>query len=268
MLIGFGCTVPAVMATRTLPSERDRKMTVFLLPFLSCSAKLPVYTMLVSAFFPRRVQPLVMIGLYAMGICCGIVCALILKRTVYSGEPVPFVMELPSYRLPSAKSLGRLIWEKAGGFVQKAFTAIFASSVIIWGLGRLDTRLRVAAAPEASLLALLGSQIAPIFKPLGFGDWRVSAALITGLTAKESMVSTLTLLLGGDPGNMTTLFDPLTAVGFLVFTLLYTPCVAAIAAVRREMGAARAAMTAVSQCAIAWAAAFLVRCVGLAFGAV
>ena len=267
MLIGFGCSVPAVMATRTLSSERDRKMTILLTPFMSCSAKLPIYTMLVSAFFPRSLQPAAMIGLYVLGILCGILYALILKHTVYSGEPVPFVMELPNYRLPSAKSVGQLIWEKAKGFVQKAFTIIFAASVIIWVLQTFDIRLNVASNPEQSLLALLGSLIAPIFKPLGFGDWRASTALITGFTAKESMVSTLTLLLGGDPSRITTLFSPFTAVVFLVFTLLYTPCVAAISTVKREMGSGKAAfVTVVTQCGIAWIVAFVVRLLGTLFG--
>ena len=269
MLIGFGCSVPAIMATRTLSSERDRKMTILLTPFMSCSAKLPVYAMMVSAFFPRFWQPVVMTGLYIFGIVCGIVYALILKHTHYSGEPVPFVMELPNYRMPSAKSVGQLIWEKAKGFIQKAFTIIFAASVIIWVLQTFDLRLNVAATPEESLLAILGSLIAPVFTPLGFGDWRVSTALITGFTAKESMVSTLTLLLGGDTGMITSLFTPFTALVFLVFTLLYTPCVAAIATVKREMGTARAAaLTALMQCAIAWVVAFLVRCAGLLFGLV
>ena len=269
MLIGFGCSVPAVMATRTLSSERDRKMTILLTPFMSCSAKLPIYTMLVSAFFPRALQPLAMIGLYLLGIVCGIVYALILKHTSFSGEPVPFVMELPNYRLPSAKSVGQLIWEKAKGFVQKAFTIIFAASVIIWVLQSFDIRLNVAASPDQSLLALLGSLIAPIFAPLGFGDWRASTALITGFTAKESMVSTLTLLLGGDVSRITTLFSPYTAVVFLVFTLLYTPCVAAISTVKQEMGSTKAAaFTVLTQCAIAWVVAFLVRCLGLVFGLV
>ena len=267
MLIGFGCSVPAVMATRTLSSERDRKMTILLTPFMSCSAKLPIYTMLVSAFFPRNLQPLAMIGLYLLGILCGILYALILKHTAFSGEPVPFVMELPNYRLPSAKSVGQLIWEKAKGFVQKAFTIIFAASVIIWVLQTFDIRLNVAATPEVSLLALLGSLISPIFKPLGFGDWRASTALITGFTAKESMVSTLTLLLGGDPSRITTLFSPFTATVFLVFTLLYTPCVAAISTVKHEMGSAKAAaVTVVLQCAIAWMVAFLVRLLGTLVG--
>ena len=267
MPIGFGCSVPAVMATRTLSSERDRKMTILLTPFMSCSAKLPIYTMLVSAFFPRSLQPLAMIGLYLLGILCGILYALILKHTAFSGEPVPFVMELPNYRLPSAKSVGQLIWEKAKGFVQKAFTIIFAASVIIWVLQTFDIRLNVAATPEVSLLALLGSLISPIFKPLGFGDWRASTALITGFTAKESMVSTLTLLLGGDPSRITTLFSPFTATVFLVFTLLYTPCVAAISTVKHEMGSAKAAAVTVAlQCAIAWAVAFLVRLLGTLVG--
>ena len=267
MLIGFGCSVPAVMATRTLSSERDRKMTILLTPFMSCSAKLPIYTMLVSAFFPRSLQPLAMIGLYLLGILCGILYALILKHTAFSGEPVPFVMELPNYRLPSAKSVGQLIWEKAKGFVQKAFTIIFAASVIIWVLQTFDIRLNVAATPEVSLLALLGSLISPIFKPLGFGDWRASTALITGFTAKESMVSTLTLLLGGDPSRITTLFSPFTATVFLVFTLLYTPCVAAISTVKHEMGSAKAAaVTVILQCAIAWVVAFLVRLLGTLVG--
>ena len=267
MLIGFGCSVPAVMATRTLSSERDRRMTILLTPFMSCSAKLPIYTMLVSAFFPRSLQPLAMIGLYLLGILCGILYALILKHTAFSGEPVPFVMELPNYRLPSAKSVGQLIWEKAKGFVQKAFTIIFAASVIIWVLQTFDIRLNVAATPEVSLLALLGSLISPIFKPLGFGDWRASTALITGFTAKESMVSTLTLLLGGDPSRITTLFSPFTATVFLVFTLLYTPCVAAISTVKQEMGSAKAAAVTVAlQCAIAWVVAFLVRLLGTLVG--
>ena len=267
MLIGFGCSVPAVMATRTLSSERDRRMTILLTPFMSCSAKLPIYTMLVSAFFPRSLQPLAMIGLYLLGILCGILYALILKHTAFSGEPVPFVMELPNYRLPSAKSVGQLIWEKAKGFVQKAFTIIFAASVIIWVLQTFDIRLNVAATPEVSLLALLGSLISPVFKPLGFGDWRASTALITGFTAKESMVSTLTLLLGGDPSRITTLFSPFTATVFLVFTLLYTPCVAAISTVKHEMGSAKAAaVTVVLQCAIAWVVAFLVRLLGTLVG--
>ena len=267
MLIGFGCSVPAIMATRTLSSERDRKMTILLTPFMSCSAKLPIYGLMVSAFFPKQWQAVVMIGLYFFGIFCGILYALLLKGRVYRGEPVPFVMELPNYRLPSAKSVVRLIWEKAKGFIQKAFTIIFAATIIIWALQTFDTQLNVAASPDTSLLAMIGSLTAPIFKPLGFGDWRVATALITGFTAKESVVSTLSVLLGDDVSALSTLFTPFTALIFLVFTLLYTPCVAAVATVRREMGSARAAaVTVVVQCAIAWVVAFIVREIGLLMG--
>lgn len=267
MLVGFGCSVPAIMATRTLSSERDRRMTILLTPFMSCSAKLPIYTMMISAFFPRRYRALAMIGLYLFGILCGILYAIILKVSCFKGEPVPFVMELPNYRLPSAKSVVHLIWEKAKGFIQKAFTIIFAASIVIWFLQTFDARFNVVSMPESSLLAALGSIFAPLFAPLGFADWRVSTALITGFTAKESVVSTLTLLLGGEVSSIGTLFTPFTAVVFLVFVLLYTPCVAAIATVKREMGSTRAAiMTALTQCVIAWLIAFAVRCVGLAFG--
>lgn len=267
MLIGFGCSVPAIMATRTLSSERDRKMTILLTPFMSCSAKLPIYGLMVSAFFPKQWQAVVMIGLYFFGIFCGILYALLLKGRVYRGEPVPFVMELPNYRLPSAKSVVRLIWEKAKGFIQKAFTIIFAATIIIWALQTFDTQLNVAASPDTSLLAMIGSLTAPIFKPLGFGDWRVATALITGFTAKESVVSTLSVLLGDDVSALSTLFTPFTALIFLIFTLLYTPCVAAVATVRREMGSARAAaVTVVVQCAIAWVVAFIVREIGLFMG--
>mgnify|MGYP005929243997 CR=1 FL=1 len=267
MLVGFGCSVPAIMATRTLSSERDRRMTILLTPFMSCSAKLPIYTMMISAFFPRQYRALAMIGLYLFGILCGILYAVILKVSRFKGEPVPFVMELPNYRLPSAKSVVHLIWEKAKGFIQKAFTIIFAASIVIWFLQTFDARFNVVSMPESSLLAALGSIFAPLFAPLGFADWRVSTALITGFTAKESVVSTLTLLLGGEVSSIGTLFTPFTAVVFLVFVLLYTPCVAAIATVKREMGSTRAAiMTALTQCVIAWLIAFAVRCVGLAFG--
>ncbi len=267
MLIGFGCSVPAIMATRTLSSERDRKMTILLTPFMSCSAKLPIYTLMISAFFPTQLQVPAMIGLYIFGILCGMLYALILKITKFRGDPVPFVMELPNYRLPSAKSVCQLIWEKARDYIQKAFTVIFAASIIVWVLQTFDVSLNIVDSPENSLLALLGGLVAPIFAPLGFGDWRASTALLTGFTAKESVVSTLTLLLGGDSSQITTLFTPFTAVVFLVFVLLYTPCVAAIAAVRRELGSVRAAAaTVLVQCAIAWLMAFLVRCVGLLFG--
>ena len=267
MLIGFGCTVPGVMASRTLPSERDRKMTILLTPFMSCSAKLPIYALFTTAFFPRQWRAVVMVGLYITGILCGILYAILLKFTKYKGEPVPFVMELPNYRFPSARSVCQLIWEKARDFLQKAFTIIFVATVLIWFLQTFDMRLNVAASADKSLLAAIGSFIAPLFRPLGFGDWRVSTALITGFTAKESVVSTLTVLLGGDTAALTTLFTPFTAIVFLVFTLLYTPCVAAIAAVKRELGGAKAAAGVVlMQCAIAWGVAFVVHCVGSLIG--
>ncbi|MDY5604316.1 ferrous iron transport protein B [Gemmiger sp.] len=266
MLIGFGCSVPAIMATRTLSSDRDRKMTILLTPFMSCSAKLPIYALFTTAFFPRQWRAVVMVGLYITGIACGILYALVLKLTRYKGEPVPFVMELPNYRFPSACSVGQLIWEKAKDFLQKAFTIIFVATVLIWFLQTFDTRLNVAT-PDSSLLALIGSWVAPLFKPLGFGDWRVSTALITGFTAKESVVSTLTVLLGGDTAALATMFTPFTAIVFLVFTLLYTPCVAAIAAVKRELGGAKAAAgVVIMQCAIAWVVAFVVHCVGTLLG--
>ena len=266
MLIGFGCSVPAIMATRTLSSDRDRKMTILLTPFMSCSAKLPIYALFTTAFFPRQWRAVVMVGLYITGIACGILYALVLKLTRYKGEPVPFVMELPNYRFPSARSVGQLIWEKAKDFLQKAFTIIFVATVLIWFLQTFDTRLNVAT-PDSSLLALIGSWVAPLFKPLGFGDWRVSTALITGFTAKESVVSTLTVLLGGDTAALATMFTPFTAIVFLVFTLLYTPCVAAIAAVKRELGGAKAAAgVVIMQCAIAWVVAFVVHCVGTLLG--
>ncbi len=269
MLIGFGCSVPAIMATRTLSSERDHKMTILLVPFMSCTAKLPIYTLMISAFFPRKYQALIMVGLYALGIVCGILYALLLKGTKYKGSPVPFVMELPNYRFPSAKSVWQLIIEKAKGFAKKAFTIIFVASLVIWFLQTFDMRLNVAASAEESLLALLGGMFAPLFAPLGFGDWRVSTALITGFTAKESVVSTLTVLLGGDVSLLGTLFTPFTAFVFLVFTLLYTPCVAAVATVKREMGGVKAAAgTVIIQCAIAWIVAFVVHSMGVAVGLV
>ena len=267
MLIGFGCSVPAIMATRTLSSERDRRMTILLTPFMSCSAKLPIYGLFTAAFFAPALRAPVMVGLYLFAILCGVLFALVLKHTAFRGEPVPFVMELPNYRLPSARNVAQLIWEKARDFIQRAFTIIFVATVIIWFLQTFDLRLNVAASADSSLLAMLGSLIAPVFAPLGFGDWRASTALITGFTAKESVVSTLTVLLGGDTAALSTMFTPFTAIVFLVFTLLYTPCVAAIAAVKRELGGTRAAVwVAVQQCVIAWGVAFLVRLVGLALG--
>ena len=261
LLIGFGCSVPAIMSTRTLASERDRKMTILLTPFMSCSAKLPIYALFTYAFFPKY-KVLVMIGLYFTGIITGILYALILKKTAFKGEPVPFVMELPNYRLPSPKSVMQLIWEKAKDFITKAFTIIFLATIVIWFLQTFDVRLNVVTDSKDSLLALIGGLIAPVFAPLGFNDWRISTALITGFTAKESVVSTLTVLLGGDTALLGTMFSTKTALVFLVFTLLYTPCVAAIASVRREMGTKKAAfMVAAIQCLIAWSVAFLVHLV-------
>ena len=266
MLVGFGCTVPGVMASRTLPSERDRKMTILLTPFMSCSAKLPIYALFTYAFFPKY-RALVMVGLYFTGIIVGVLFSLLLKNTAFQGEPVPFVMELPNYRLPSLKSVGMLIWDKAKDFITKAFTIIFMASIVIWFLQTFDVRLNVVVDSKDSLLALIGGFAAPVFVPLGFGDWRISTALITGFTAKESVVSTLTVLFGGDMSALNTLFTPFSALVFLVFTLLYTPCVAAIASVKREMGTARSAfLVVIMQCVIAWIVAFAVRMIGMLIG--
>lgn len=266
MLIGFGCTVPAVMATRTLSSERDRKMTIMLTPFMSCSAKIPIYSVFAAAFFPGR-EALVMIVLYVTGILVGILCAVVLNRTAFRGNPIPFVMELPNYRFPSAKSVGQLMWEKAKDFIQRAFTVIFVATIIIWLLQTFDTRLNVVSDSADSLLALVGQWIAPVFAPLGFSDWRVSTALITGFTAKEAVVSSLSVLTGTAMSDLSqvlgTMFSGLSAASFLVFTLLYTPCVAAIAAVKREMGSGvKAAMIVLLQCVVAWLAAWLVYSIG------
>lgn len=260
MLIGFGCTVPAVMATRTLSSDRDRKMTIMLTPFISCSAKIPVYSVFAMAFFKDHAA-LVMMALYVTGIVVSILVALILKGTVFSGKPVPFVMELPNYRLPSVKSVLQLMWDKAKDFLQRAFTIIFVATIIIWFLQTFDTRLNVVTDSANSLLAVLGRWVAPIFTPLGFGDWRISTSLITGFTAKEAVVSTMSVLCGTSMSNLPqtlgSFFTPLSAVSFLVFTLLYTPCVAAIAAIRREMDSALQAVgIVIMQCVIAWLVAF------------
>ena len=266
MIIGFGCSVPAIMATRTLSSERDRKMTILLTPFMSCSAKLPIYALFTYAFFPKY-RALVMVGLYFTGIIVGVLFSLLLKNTAFQGEPVPFVMELPNYRLPSLKSVGMLIWDKAKDFITKAFTIIFMASIVIWFLQTFDVRLNVVVDSKDSLLALIGGFAAPVFVPMGFGDWRISTALITGFTAKESVVSTLTVLFGGDMSALNTLFTPFSALVFLVFTLLYTPCVAAIASVKREMGTARSAfLVVIMQCVIAWIVAFAVRMIGMLIG--
>ncbi len=264
MLIGFGCSVPAIMATRTLPSDRDRKMTILLTPFMSCSAKLPIYSLFAAVFFPKYAA-LVMIALYIIGMAVGILVALILKRTVFKGEPVPFVMELPNYRMPGAKNVARLIWDKAKDFVTRAFTVIFVATVIIWFLQTFDIRFNVVTDSSKSMLALIGSLIAPVFVPLGFGDWRMSTSLITGFTAKESVVSTLTVLLGR-AAEISEFFTPFSAFTFLVFSLLYTPCVAAVAAVKREIGGKNAIVLAVFQCVIAWVIALIFRLVGMLFG--
>lgn len=263
MLIGFGCSVPAIMATRTLPSDRDRKMTILLTPFMSCSAKLPIYSLFAAAFFPNH-APLVMIGLYITGIVIGMIFAIIMQGTRFKGAPVPFVMELPNYRFPSPKSVLRLIGDKAKDFITRAFTVIFLASVIIWFLQTFDTRLNVVTDSSQSLLAMIGGWIAPVLAPIGLGDWRILTALITGFTAKESVVSTLNVLLAGQP--LDTLFTPFKAVIFLVFSLLYTPCVAAIAAVRREMGTKNAVLVVLMQCGIAWIVCFIIRMLGMAFG--
>lgn len=266
MLIGFGCTVPAVMATRTLSSDRDRKMTIMLTPFISCSAKIPVYSVFAMAFFKDHAA-LVMMALYVTGIVVSILVALILKGTVFSGKPVPFVMELPNYRLPSVKSVLQLMWDKAKDFLQRAFTIIFVATIIIWFLQTFDTRLNVVTDSANSLLAVIGRWVAPIFTPLGFGDWRISTSLITGFTAKEAVVSTMSVLCGTSMSNLPqtlgSFFTPLSAVSFLVFTLLYTPCVAAIAAIRREMDSALQAVgIVIMQCVIAWLVAFGVYRIG------
>lgn len=265
MLIGFGCSVPAIMATRTLPSERDRKMTIMLTPFMSCSAKLPIYAFFVATFFPGK-GALVMTALYFTGIVVAILYALLLKGTKFKGAPVPFVMELPNYRMPSAKSVAHLIWDKAKDFLTKAFTIIFLASIIIWFLQSFDIHMNLVSDSKDSILALIGSAIAPVFAPLGFGDWRVSTALITGFTAKESVVSTLTVLMGGSTVLLSTLFTPFTACVFLVFTLLYTPCVAAISSVKRELGVKWAIGVVVLQCVIAWVVAFGVNLIGTIIG--
>lgn len=267
MLIGFGCSVPAIMATRTLPSERDRKMTIMLTPFMSCSAKLPIYAVFTSAFFSKY-QALVMIALYIMGMVVGILAGLILKKTMFEGSPVPFVMELPSYRLPSLKSVLLKMWERGMDFIRKAFTIIFIATIIIWALQSFDFGFNIVADTGDSMLAFLGKLIAPVFTPLGFGDWRAATALVTGLTAKEAVISTFAVLLGAsDPSSVVPLlsqiFTPLSAFSFLTFCLLYMPCVAAMAAVKREMGGWRSAILVMTfQTGIAWIVALIVYQVG------
>ena len=255
MLIGFGCSVPAIMATRTVSSDRDRKMTILLTPYMSCSAKISIYAFFTAAFFPRY-RALVMLGLYVLGILIGIIAALIMNKTAFRGKPVPFVMELPNYRMPGLKSVALLLWEKAKDFLQRAFTVIFLATIIIWFLQSFDTRLNVVADSANSLLALIGQFIAPIFRPLGFGDWRCATALISGFIAKESVVSTLQVLLGG--AAISSLLTTRSAISFLVFTLLYTPCVAAIATIRRELDSRlKTVGVVVLQCSVAWVVAFV-----------
>lgn len=260
LLVGFGCTVPAVMASRTLSSERDRRMTIMLTPFMSCSAKIPIYAVFAAAFFPQYAA-LVMIGMYLTGIIIGIIVALIFDRTVFRGKPIPFVMELPNYRFPSAKSVLLLMWDKAKDFLQRAFTIIFLATVIIWFLQSFDSRLNVVTDSADSILAAIGHLLAPVFAPLGFDDWRIPTALITGFTAKEAVISTLGVLMGTSTAALGpalhSLFTPVSVISFLVFTLLYTPCVAAIAAVKRELESGWLALgVVVLQCVVAWLAAF------------
>ena len=261
MLIGFGCSVPAVMSTRTLSSERDKKMTIMLIPFISCSAKIPIYALFTAAFFKEH-QALVMMGLYVLGILTGILCAVALKKTMFHGKPMPFVMELPNYRLPSVKSVLLLMWDKARDFVQRAFTVIFIATLIIWFLQTFDGRLNVVTDSGNSLLAMIGKFVAPVFGPLGFGDWRAATALISGFSAKEAVVSTLGVLTGTSMSSLGdtlgTIFSPLAAVSYLVFTLLYTPCVAAVATIRREMGSVwKTAVIVCMQCGVAWIVSFM-----------
>lgn len=266
MLIGFGCSVPAIMSTRTLSSDRDRKMTILLTPYMSCSAKIPIYAVFTAAFFAKY-RAIVMIGLYVTGIVLGIIVALILKKTAFKGEPVPFVMELPNYRMPSPKSVFLLLWEKARDFLQRAFTVIFLATIIIWFLQSFDTRLNVVDDSADSLLAMVGKFIAPIFTPLGFGDWRAVTALISGFTAKEAVVSTLSVLMNTGTAELgavlPNIFSGLSAVSFLVFTLLYTPCVAAVATIKKELGSrAKTVGVVFMQCAVAYLAAFIVYSIG------
>ena len=264
MLVGFGCTVPGVMASRTLPSERDRKMTILLTPFMSCSAKLPIYAFFTAAFFPKY-SALVMVLLYFGGIFMAVLMAMLMQGTLFQGEAVPFVMELPNYRMPGAKNVGQLLWDKAKDFLQRAFTVIFIATIVIWFLQTFGTHLNVVEDSKDSILAVVSGCLAPVFRPLGFGDWRVSTALLTGFMAKESVVSTLSVLFG-TTAQLTEILTPVSALSLLVFCLLYTPCVAAVASIKRELGGRWAAGVVVSQCVIAWLAAFVVHGFALLFG--
>ena len=264
MLVGFGCTVPGVMASRTLPSERDRKMTILLTPFMSCSAKLPIYAFFTAAFFPKY-SALVMVLLYFGGIFMAVLMAMLMQGTLFQGEAVPFVMELPNYRMPGAKNVGQLLWDKAKDFLQRAFTVIFVATIVIWFLQTFGTHLNVVEDSKDSILAVVSGCLAPVFRPLGFGDWRVSTALLTGFMAKESVVSTLSVLFG-TTAQLTEILTPVSTLSLLVFCLLYTPCVAAVASIKRELGGRWAAGVVVSQCVIAWLAAFVVHGFALLFG--
>ena len=261
MLIGFGCTVPAVMSTRTLPSDRDRRMTILLTPFMSCTAKLPIYSFFATAFFPGH-SWLIITGLYILGIVVGILMALLFKKTLFSGEAVPFVMELPNYRLPSLRNVLQLLWEKAKDFLQRAFSVILIATILVWFLQSFDFRFNLVDDSHSSILAALAGMIAPVFAPIGLGDWRIVTSLISGFMAKESVVSVLEILFNDGVEALGTL----TAVSLLVFSLLYTPCVASIAAIKRELGGRWAVGVVLWQCAIAWVAALVVRLIGMALG--
>ena len=263
MLVGFGCTVPGIMASRTLPSERDRKMTILLTPFMSCSAKLPIYAFFATAFFPKY-KALVMVGLYVVGILTGILVALIIRKTLFKGEAVPFVMELPNYRMPALKNVLQLLWEKAKDFLQRAFTVIFVATIVIWFLQSFDLHFNLTADSQNSILAVVAGLIAPVFAPLGFGDWRISTALISGFMAKESVVSTLSVLTGS-MDVIHKILTPASALSLLIFCLLYTPCVAAVSSVKRELGSKWALVVVVGQCVVAWIMAALVYAICLCF---
>ena len=262
MLIGFGCTVPAVMATRTLPSRRDRRMTILLTPFMSCTAKIPIYAFLVNAFFPGK-GGLIMTGLYVLGVIVSILMALLLKHTLFKGEAVPFVMELPNYRMPGVRNVLQLLWDKAKDFLQRAFGVILAATIVVWFLESFDTSLNLVTDSSKSILAGISGVLVPLFEPVGMGDWRIVTSLISGFMAKESVVATMKLLFGK---GITETIGVVTAASMLVFCLLYTPCVAAVAAVRRELGSRMAAVMVIWQCFVAWCAAFIVRYILIAIG--
>ena len=265
LLIGFGCTVPAVMASRTLPSERDRKMTILLTPFMSCTAKLPIYAFFVDAFFPKY-KALVMIGLYVLGVLIGILVAFLYKKIMFKGEAVPFVMELPNYRMPSVKNVAQLLWEKAKDFLQKAFSIILVATVVVWFLQTFDFHFKIVENSQNSMLAVISGFIVPVFAPLGLGDWRIVTSLISGFMAKESVVSTLEVLFGAQ-GGISAVLSSAAAASLLVFSLLYTPCVAAVASIKRELGFKWAIYVVVWQCLIAWVAALAVSLIGMLLGA-